>query len=421
MEIDVLHKQRWEEIQQMRKQGQSISGIAQLLELDRKTVRSALRKHQWAAYQRKPKGETLLSPHQDWLVQRAPEVGYSARILYQELAHSRGYTGGYETVKLAVRPLRKEAKLHSVTHCRFETAPAEQAQLDWGQANVHFLEGGKKKVHIFVMTLGYSRRAYAEGYAHERMSVLLEAHEHAFEWFGGHCEQLLYDRMRTVSSPTGEGQARLNTTFEAFARHWGFEPRLCRPYRAKTKGKVESGGKYVKGNFLPGRTFRDMQDFNEQLHQWLLEVSDLRIHGTTHQRPIDRFAKEAAHLVSICGQARFLDAMIRDRVVAEDWLVSINTNRYSVPCRLIGKTVQVVRQSAVWQIRHKGELVAEHPVLPDRYQLCVDPAHGPGAIARNARVHYSSATTLRTPCPCPHGLEVEVRDLALYEQIMEAV
>lgn len=270
------------------------------------------------------------------------------------------------------------------------------------------------------MTLGYSRRAYAEGYEHEQMSALLEAHEHAFEWFSGRCEQLLYDRMRTVCSPGGEGQARLNTTFEAFARHWGFEPRLCRPYRAQTKGKVESGVKYVKGNFLPGRNFRDMQDFNEQLHQWLLEVADLRMHGTTHQRPIERFAQEAARLVPTSGQARFLDAMIRDRVVAEDWLVSIDTNRYSVPCRLIGKTVQLVRQGAVWQIRHRGELVAEHPVASGRYQLCVNPAHGPGAIARNARTHYSSAATMRTPPTCPHGLEVEIRDLALYEQIMEA-
>lgn len=145
MEVDVLHKQRWEEIQQMHKQGQSISGIAQLLELDRKTVRSALRKRQWAAYHRKPKGETLLSPHRDWLVRRAPELGYSAQILYQELVRSRGYTGCYETVKLAVRPLRKEAELHWVTQCRFETAPGEQAQVDWGQAIVHFLEGAKRR------------------------------------------------------------------------------------------------------------------------------------------------------------------------------------------------------------------------------------------------------------------------------------
>jgi transposase len=90
-------------------------------------------------------------------------------------------------------------------------------------------------VHIFVMTLGYSRRAYVEGFENERLTSLLAAHEHAFAWFGGRCAEILYDRMRTVVLGTNEGKPRWNPTFDAFARHWGFEPRLCRPYRAQTK------------------------------------------------------------------------------------------------------------------------------------------------------------------------------------------
>ena len=90
------------------------------------------------------------------------------------------------------------------------------------------------------MTLGYSRRAYAEGFLRERMPDLLAAHENAFAHFGGRCETLLYDRMRTVvvgSTVDGAGHRRpkLNTTFDAFARHWGFTARLCQPYRAQTK------------------------------------------------------------------------------------------------------------------------------------------------------------------------------------------
>jgi hypothetical protein len=231
--------------------------------------------------------------------------------------------------------------------------------------------------------------------------------------------------MRTVTIGTStDGKPRWNPTFEAFARHWGFEPRLCRPYRAQTKGKVESGVKYVKRNFLPGRVFRDLADFNEQLAAWQAEVADVRVHGTVHERPIERFAREASALVRTLDQPSFYQAIPRERVVAEDWLVAIDANRYSVPWRLIGKTVQVVQIGAAWHILHQGQLVAEHPVLPGRHQLSVQPDHGPGAAARNARKRFSDAPTasafdtMHLPA---QSHNVEVRDLSVYEQMLEAV
>lgn len=415
-EAEVVGKERWEEIHRLQRAGQSVSAIARMLDVDRKTVRHWLRQPEWAPYRREAKGETVLSPHLAWLAERAPQVHYSARILFQELVGQRGYAGGYDTVKLAVRPLRAEAILASLTQRRFETGPGQQAQVDWGEIKVRF-ESGPATVHVFVMTLGYSRRAYVEGFEHERLVSLLAAHERAFAHFGGRCAELLYDRMRTVILGTEDGKPRWNATFDAFAKHWGFEPRVCRPYRAQTKGKVESGVKYVKRNFVPGRVFRNLDDFNEQLRQWSLEIADVRIHGTTHQPPIERFAEEALALVPTASQASFLDAMVRERVVAEDWLVSIDSNRYSVPCRLIGKTVQVVRVGGMWQIRYRNELVAEHAALAGRHQLSVHPEHGPGAAARNARQRYAEVTAL-TPKP-PVG-EVEVRDLQVYEQMLEA-
>lgn len=87
--------------------------------------------------------------------------------------------------------------------------------------------------------------------------------------------------MRTVTIGTtqddaGVRRAKLNVTFQAFADHWGYTIRLCRPYRAKTKGKVESGVKYVKRNFVPGRRFRDLEDFNAQLAAWQAEIGSTR-------------------------------------------------------------------------------------------------------------------------------------------------
>ncbi len=396
-----------------------VAQIARVLGLDRKTVRRCLRQTVWQPYRRAPAGETLLSAHRAWITARAPAVNYSARILYQELRGSRGYTGGYGTVRDAVRPLRIEAAAASVTQCRFETEPGEQAQADWGQVRVRF-ESGPAEVHIFVLTLGYSRRAWAEGYEHERMESLLSAHENGFAHFGGVPREVLYDRMRTVIQGEQDGAKRWNDTFKAFAAHWGFEPRVCRPYRAQTKGKVESGVKYIKGNFLPGRSFRDLADFNEQLRSWLADIADVRIHGTTHEAPIARFAREAAALTPLAGRASFLQAQLRERVVADDWLVSIDTNRYSVPWRLIGQTVTVVRVGGHWQISHRGQVVAEHPVLAGRYQLSVKPEHGPGAAARNARKRYSAPAAANEPNAAARLHTVEVRDLAVYEQMLEA-
>jgi transposase len=417
-EMPVISRERWEAIRRMRVEGRSVSEIARVCELDRKTVRRCLRKSEWSPYRRTPVAATLLSVHREWLEQRAPEVNYSARILFQELRSSRGFQGGYDTVRNAVRPLRTEAAAAALTQCRFETEPGQQGQVDWGQVRVRFA-CGPAVVHVFVLTLGYSRRAWAEGYENERLPALLSAHEHAFAHFGGRPGELLYDRMRTVTVDPSEGKARWNGTFEAFARHWGFEPRLCRPYRAQTKGKVESGVKYVKRNLIPGLTFRDLADFNDQLSQWLADVSDVRVHGTTHERPIDRFVREASALVATLDQPSFFQALRRERVVADDWLVSIDANRYSVPWRLIGKTVEVVRVGDTWQISRAGQVVAQHPVLTGRHQLCVDPAHGPGAIGRNARTRFAdTAATSATVTPTLQ--EVEVRDLDVYEQMLEA-
>jgi transposase len=417
VETSVIAEQQWRAIRERSAVGMGVSKIARDLDLDRKTVRRALKGESWQPYRREAPAPTLLDPHRVWLLERAPQVHYSARILYQELTHGRGFTGCYETVKLAVRPLRAEATLAGLTQRRFETAPGEQAQCDWGQVTVP-LGGVRTRLHVFVMTLGYSRCGFGMGFERERMPDLLAAHEAAFAHFGGRCEHLLYDRMRTVvlgSGKDGAGKARLNSTFAAFAAHWGFAVRLCQPYRAQTKGKVESGVKYLKRNFVPGRTFHDLEDFNAQLLDWQREIADQRVHGTTHERPVDRFIEEAAHLVPTGVQPGFLAALVRERVVAEDWLVSIDGNRYSVPCRLIGQTVQVVREADRWVIRHRRQIVAEHAALEGRAQLAVNPQHGPGAASRNARQRY--ATPRQATNRHATGHEVEVRDLSIYEHV----
>lgn len=419
-EDGMLQRDRWEEIRRLRLiEGRTVSEIARTFGVDRKTVRRCLREAEWQPYRRERKAATLLAPHADFLRERAPRVGYSARILFQELTREHGFKGSYETVKRFVAPLRSLAERAELTERRFETPPGRQSQIDWGQARVLF-RSGPRDVHIFVLTLGFSRRSFYWGSPNERLGAFLEAHERAFEHFGGRTQEHLYDRARTVCHPGTDGKVAWNGTFRAFSDYWGFEPRLCQPYRARTKGKVESGVKYVKRNFLPGRSFIDIVDFQEQLREWNATVADVRIHGTTHEPPIERFAVERPALIPTAGHPSFLTDVRLSRIVASDYLVSVDTHRYSVPFTLIGQAVEVERGAERVRIYHRGRLVADHPKLTGRHRLSILPEHGPGAIARNARRRLPdpifSSVDDRASLP-----QVEVRDLDVYEQLAQAV
>jgi hypothetical protein len=118
--------------------------------------------------------------------------------------------------------------------------------------------------------------------------------------------------------------------FEDFARYYGFTPRACQPYRARTKGKVESGVKYVKRNALAGRRFASWDDLNTWLEQWSRTVADLRVHGTTHERPIDRFARE--RLVPLGSRPPYKYEQVKLRRVANDALVAVGAA--GIRCRL---------------------------------------------------------------------------------------
>jgi transposase len=356
---------------------------------------------------------TTSPTHAEYLRTRAPKVRYSAQILFQE-RRQQGYRGSYETVKRFVRPLRTARLLTEGTVTRFETPPGAQSQIDWGTATVRFRQQ-PRVLHVFVLTLGFSRRGFYQTCPNETLPLFLDAHERAFEHFGGHTREHLYDRPRTVCQGTEQGRIIWNPTFRAFAEYWSFEPRLCRPYRAQTKGKVESGVKYFKGNFLPGREFVDDVHLHEQLVEWMATIADARIHGTTHERPIDRFAQEQATLLATGGQPSFRLEGPLARIVADDWLVSVDTNRYSVPFTLIGQPVDIHRRNGTLRILHRGALVAEHPELLGKHQVRILPEHGPGASARTARQRHSSP-----PLGCPTALTpvVEIRDLAVYDALL---
>lgn len=340
-------------IEALRLRGKSKKAIARELDLDIKTVRKWSTR-QWAPQHRQARGLELTS-YEEVIARRFPEVGYNAMVLYRELQDG-GYDGSYRSVRRFVERRREAARPEAAT-LRFETGPGQQAQVDWGMLGVWIGEM-RIKVHLFVMVLGFSRRIFVRAYEHERLSNLLDGHEAAFGHFGGRTSTMLYDNPRTIvlSKDEASGTVEWNRRFKDRMDFYGVEVKLCRYYRAQTKGKVESGVKYVKRNALVGRRFASLDDLNEWLAQWMLTVADQRVHGTTHERPAERFEREErVTMISVDARPPARESRTISRRVSHDAFVEVETNRYPVPFGWCRAVVSVELTAAEVRIGHEAE------------------------------------------------------------------
>jgi hypothetical protein len=239
------------------------------------------------------------------------------------------------------------------------------------------IAGEPTKVYFFVMTLGYSRRNYVRAFTNERLESWLSGIESGFLHFGGVTEVVLLDNPKALvtSHDVRTREVRFSESFKAFAKHWGFSPRACAPYRARTKGKDERGVGYVKRNAIAGREFASWADLEGHLERWMREVADLRIHGTTEERPIDRFERERSALRPIGGRPAFVRVREYQRVVHSDLCVEVDTNGYSVPWQHIGQEVTVRVRNGVVSVHHAGAEIARHPEVTGRKERVIDTRH----------------------------------------------
>ena len=407
LEVDLV-----QEMVARRERGEGIKRIARELGVDRKTVKRWLKLGAWRPREPQRRARQL-DPFAGFMERRAPEVGFNGAVLYREL-QGLGFTGGIVQVQRFLRPRREQRRWSELATVRFETGPGEQAQVDYGQLWV-WIGAQPEKVHLFVFTLGYSRRLYAHAYRHERLTSLLDGHERAFRWFGGVTLSCLYDNPRNLVLGRREHKVLWHPQFEDFARYYGFTPRACQPYRARTKGKVENGVKYVKRNAMAGRRFTSWEDLNDWLERWSVEVADQRVHGTTHERPTERFTHE--QLTPLSTRPPYHYEHVQSRRVANDALVTIGAARYSVPVAYVGQTVHVQENTTHYEIFHRARLIARHSKAT-RYSVMMDPAHYAGLLRTGGK-----STAAAPPRFDPYfggGGEVMVRDLALYDIVSQS-
>lgn len=399
-------------ILELHRQGLSVSEIARQTGRDRKTVSKYIERGlEPPAYTPRPPQSRLIEPYESYLKARVTAYpGLSGKRLFREIKEN-GYTGGYTAVTDYLRDIRPEpARPFEV---RFETPPGAQAQVDFARFATAFTDEPTQPriVWLFSMVLGSSRLIWARFVEHQNLETVLRCHIAAFEALGGTAREILYDRMKTaVIGPDGEGHIVYNRALLDLAKHYGFHPKACRPYRAKTKGKVERPFRYVREDFFLGGVFRNLEDLNRQLYVWLSTVANTRVHATTQRVVAEAFAAEKPHLVAL-PLTPFRSVLKLERRVSHEGMVSVGNNLYSVPDTTRRRVVEVHTLAAEIQIFEDGRLIARHPVLEGRHRRRIAPGH---------RKWLSPKTVTRTAAsegPCPAGDRVARRPLDIYADI----
>lgn len=402
---------------ELHKRGLGRRKIAKILGCSPETVRRYLRSGCWKRYGAGRGRGRQLEELQPWLEAAFRRHRGNAEVVRQELLSEHGVAASLRTVERAVEHLRREMAAEAVATVRFETPPGKQLQVDFGEMFVE-IAGERTRVHLCVLTLGWSRRCFVQAYAHERQVQWLDAMEQAFAHFGGVPQQMLVDNARALVSrhDVQTGEVEFNTRFAAFAAYWGFVPRACRPFRARTKGKDESGVRYVKRNALAGRSFASWEQLHAHLQWWMRQVADVRVHGTTGERPIDRFVQtEAAALQPLPAKPPFVAERQVVRMVHNDACVEFESNWYSVPWRLIRTQVVIRQRQGRIVIVAGNEVVAEHQQASGRRQRVVAKGHWKGLVPSRPD---DPAQPSQSP-PAPHDSELG-RPLSVYQELVQA-
>jgi transposase len=323
------------DIYALHNKGLKTNTIARITGINWRTVKKYLEN----GFERKPydtsSRKSKLTPYYPHIEHWLSENNYKATWIYDRLKLI-GYEGSYDQVKRRVRQIKKN--LSRKAYLRFETEAGRQAQVDFGEFQIETADG-IKKVYLFAMVLGFSRKAYYEFIERRDMMSFLDCHIHAFEYFGGIPQEMLYDRMKNVLIRQLAGKLEWNREFYSFCLHYRFTPLAAPPYAPWVKGKVERPMHFVRESFWRGYAYRSLETANRDLLAWAHE-KETRIHGTTHERIDTRFVKER-HLLSGFPHTRFDTRVKAYRKVRKDCTLSYGANTYVVPHKAAGRPVLI--------------------------------------------------------------------------------
>lgn len=347
--------------------GLGLRQIARELKLGLNTVRK------WAgrgSYARAPipKRASKLDPFKGQIVALLEQHDYSAQQILQRLQEA-GYRGRYTILRAFVRQVRPKPRPAFLT-LHFE--PGECAQVDWGCAGWVPVGSTRRRLSFFLMVLAFSRKMYLEFTLCETLEHFLSCHQHAWDYFGGVVGQVWVDNAKVAVLSRASGSVVFNPRYLDFANHYGFQLRACGVRQPQEKGRVENGVGYVKKNFLNGLELADFASVNAAARSWLDTVANVRIHGQTHQKPQELFAREKLQPLH---PVPYEAAVVETVRVNSQFRIKVDGNRYSVPCRYASSQLTLKRFADRLVVYDKDKLVAEHARRYDRHQDYELPDH----------------------------------------------
>lgn len=359
-------------IETLWKKGLSKSKIAAMTKHDWKTVAKIIKYlEQGKTLEAKNKVKRL-DVHQV-LIQTWLEHNISALRIHEKLREEYNVKVSYSTVKNYVHALISKPEV-----CiRFHTAPGEEAQVDFGYIGKTLdHENVLRKTWVFNMRLSYSRLDYYEIVYDQSVKTFLKCHQHAFEYFGGVVQRVKIDNLKSAVVTGYVYEPIYQSGYEQFSHYYGFEIIACRVRKPQEKGKVESGIKYFKINFIAGRSFKNQMDLVTQMSAWN-EKSNQRIHGTTRKIPREVFAQEEKHTLISLPETPFEIPQLKERKVQKDSHVYIDYNYYSVPSEYVGQIVCAEIKDKLIKIMHEGNCIATHPICSGKGRFETNKNHYP--------------------------------------------
>jgi transposase len=350
----------------------NISDLSKQIGHDRKTIRKYLLQRKSPGELKIKKRESKLDPFKGYIQLRLEQFPRLSAVRLLEEIQTQGYIGKKTILKDYIHAIRPKAK--ELPEIRFETKPGVQSQVDWSDCTFVLADGSRKKIYCFSMVLGYSRMRYVEFCPATDLNTFLKCHQNAFEYFQGLTREILYDNIKVVviKRKYPSTASEFHPIFKDFKDHYGFTAYLCRPYRAKTKGKIERAIGYVKDNFLYGRIFSSPDDLNYQARLWMDRVNH-QVHGTTFEIPADRFLKE--DLIPISSIHPYQVKQQEDRKISKDCYVSLYGNRYSVPWQYARRDALIEVQGQRISVIVDGEVICEHPLLDGQHRTSRNKEH----------------------------------------------
>lgn len=412
----MLEVEQWAEIRRLhRVEKLSARAIARRLGLARNTVNAALHSDMPPEYRRAPR-PSCLDPFSNRIAEIVAEWPEISAVRVCEILQPEGYTGGLTILRAYLRSIRPQpVQVFQRTTYR----PGEIGQLDWAcmPDPIRSPTGEMRRVWALILILGYSRVLSVVFSFGTKLPDFLRAHAQLLAFMGGVPHTLVYDNLSSVVVEHRGKEVTFNQQFLVFAERYGFRPYACTPGQPHEKGVVESSVGYVKGNFWPGRRFADLDDLQAQADLWRDTVANVRVHGTLHERPIDRLAQDRAALLPLPREV-WIPPDVRFVRVSSQGFIHVESNQYSVPLILARQQVSVHLNATTVVIYHEQKAVATHPRSWGRHQVIQDAAH----LARPWSVHVTLSPAQGVgglQLPAKARVAVAVADLSRYDRLSQ--